>query len=285
MVAPDGFASIYAISLLYGSPPSIDDDALLAALTRRCGNVRRFGATKNSSFVLLNHAMTHADGAQMPVQCSVTAHDEGFDPSHLEPEREQTWDWKGAAEALDRARASVTVSDLLADGLHPTHRIQLFERVVASVLDVAPSLCIAWSPSQRLVEPQRFLDTIETDPLHAAMNVRYFDLRDRPEGEHLMDTLGLAALGYPDLQVHFRRLPPRQVAAFLTGAGQYHCQGEGAIGDGDTVPGPSGDPWICHLGHSLLPPRRNVIDIEPSPVFSARLVGKRYGCTIQRRPT
>ncbi len=109
-----------------------------------------------------------------------------------------------------------------------------------------------------------------TDPLHAAMNVRYFDLRERPEGEHLMDTLGLAALGYPDLQVHVRRLPPRQVAAFLGDAGRYHCQGEGRIEDGHTVPGPSGEAWSCRLVPSLLPPRRTVIDIEPSPVFSAR---------------
>jgi hypothetical protein len=260
-----GFASIYAVNLLYVSVPSIDPLAILAGLSRRCGNVRRFGALRDSSFVLLDHT-----AARMPVQCSVTAHEGGFDPSHHEAERQQTWDWRDAPAALDRARASVTVSDLLASDLPPAHRIQLFERVVAAVLEVAPALCIAWTPSQRLVEPRRFLQTLETDPLHAAMNVRYFDLRDRPEGEHLMDTLGLAALGYPDLQVHFRRLPPRQMAAFLSGAGQYHCQGEGAIVDGDTVPGPTGDSWTCRLEPSLLPPRRNVIDIQPSPIFSAR---------------
>ena len=47
------------------------------------------------------------------------------------------------------------------------------------------------------------------------LNVRVFKVGDNP-GEMLMDTLGLAAIGLPDLQCHFRDLDLNEVADLLS---------------------------------------------------------------------
>ena len=53
------------------------------------------------------------------------------------------------------------------------------------------------------------------------LNVRLFRVEGGAQGDMLMDTRGLAALGLPDLQMHFRGLNPGRVAGLLFNYGRY----------------------------------------------------------------
>jgi hypothetical protein len=117
-----------------------------------------------------------------------------------------------------------------------------------------------------MVAPEKLTD----DPLDAALNARLFRVDDRP-GEIVMDTLGLAALGVPDLQCHFKGLEAGRVAGFLRGVGTYVFENGDVIGDGNTVQGlePS-QRWACRHEMALIAPARVVIDIDPGPPYSTR---------------
>lgn len=86
----------------------------------------------------------------------------------------------------------------------------------------------------------------------------------------LMDTLGLAALGLPDLQCHFRSLTPNEVALLLYSLASYVFEHGDVIANGHTVEGiAAGSRWRCRHEVSLVPPEREVIDIDPGDPFAA----------------
>jgi hypothetical protein len=79
-----------------------------------------------------------------------------------------------------------------------------------------------------------------------------------------MDTRGLAELGLPDVQMHFRNLPPGKVAGFLYGAAEYILANGDCIADGNTIAGiEPGQKWKCQHEMSLWNPKRIVIDVNP----------------------
>ena len=85
-----------------------------------------------------------------------------------------------------------------------------------------------------------------------------------------MDTLGLAALGLPDLQCHFRGLAPEAVAPLLYNTAYYIFEKGDVIDDGHTVEGVTpGERWPCQHEASLVEPRRVVIDLDPGPAHAA----------------
>ena len=110
----------------------------------------------------------------------------------------------------------------------------------------------------------------DEDPLRVAINVRQFHVEDGKRGEMVMDTLGLAPLGLPDVQCHFLALGQNDVAALLFELARYLAVEGEVIGEGDTVPGPRAEKWICHLEESLLEPQRDVIDLEPPSPHAMR---------------
>ena len=102
-----------------------------------------------------------------------------------------------------------------------------------------------------------------------SLNVRFYNISNSP-GDMMMDTFGLAALGLPDLQCHFRGLEPGQVAALLSNTGYYVFEQGDVIEDGHTVEGlEPGSRWRCQHEDSLLPPARVVLDLDPGPPHAA----------------
>jgi len=86
----------------------------------------------------------------------------------------------------------------------------------------------------------------------------------------LMDTIGLAALGLPDLQCHFRNLDVQAVAGMLYNTGLYIFENGDVIEDGHTVAGINpNDKWLCQHEDSLLEPERVVLDVNPGYPFAA----------------
>ena len=111
-------------------------------------------------------------------------------------------------------------------------------------------------------------DQIE-NPVYGFVNVRFYNL-EGTDGDRVMDTLGLGALGLTDLQLHYRELAPGEVAAELYNIAVYLLENGDVIEDGHTVQGfTPEDRWRCRHEMSLMPPRRPVLDINPGPPFAA----------------
>ena len=151
---------------------------------------------------------------------------------------------------------------------------------MAGILGVIPAAAIHWQRTGQFIDPRRFLDAYAeggwSNCLFAGgLNVRFYTITNSP-GDMIMDTLGLAALGLPDLQCHFRDLEPGRVAAVLGNTAYYILEQGDAIADGHTVEGdPPSRRWRCQHEDSLLQPSRMVLDLDPGPPHAAGRRGSR----------
>jgi hypothetical protein len=86
----------------------------------------------------------------------------------------------------------------------------------------------------------------------------------------LMDTLGLAVLGLPDVQCHFRDLDPHEVAQALYNTALYIHDNGPVMESGHTIAGiQPEDKWPCQFEESLIKPHREVLDLNPGTPYAA----------------
>ena len=111
------------------------------------------------------------------------------------------------------------------------------------------------------------------------VNARFFNIQD--SDDMIMDTLGLFAIGLPDVQLHFRDMDPNPLSSYLYNVAQYLYDNDCPIKSGETIDGvgPDGSisrelQWTCAYEHSLLQPARDVLDICPGPFAAGRRSGK-----------
>jgi hypothetical protein len=93
---------------------------------------------------------------------------------------------------------------------------------------------------------------------------------DAESGDIVMDTLGLGALGLPDLQCHYRALSPEEVARCLYNTAWYIFSNGDVIENGHTVEGITpGTRWRCQHEDALVGPDRVVLDLNPGMPYAA----------------
>jgi Domain of unknown function (DUF4261) len=211
------------------------------------------------------------DGRLIPVAHSVEPG--ALDPASLATALPQAWNWPEAREAVRRVTSGLWIVDGFAGALPRASRLALLGHTVRCLVERTDCLAIYWRSSDRLVEPSRFLASRPGLGLvaAAAVNVRMYS----PEGivpeETVMDTLGMAAFGLPDLQCHFAGLDTDRVAARLFGYATYLFDRGDVLDDGDLLEGsgPEGA-WTTRRERALFPPERAVVDLDPGPMFNAR---------------
>jgi hypothetical protein len=115
--------------------------------------------------------------------------------------------WAGAGEALRRCRYSLLVTEFVRREVDIPVRVAVFASALRAMVAITRPLATWWPASQQAVEPE----VAAADPLRAVVNVRSFPDPDDPEVA-LLDTLGLAQLGLPDLQCHYRHLSTELLA-------------------------------------------------------------------------
>jgi hypothetical protein len=127
-------------------------------------------------------------------------------PTWTEP-----WD-----EIAERCRASVVVAMTAQRPINHASKLLAFLAVLDTVLsgiadrDREASI-LHWLPAQQLLTFERYRSLrMELGPCGPAVNVRIANATGRP-GELLADTVGLAELGLPDLQVVFTDRDPAEV--------------------------------------------------------------------------
>jgi Domain of unknown function (DUF4261) len=267
--------STYGVELLYIHPPSLEKKAVLAALRKRCPSARPLDDNPNEgmlAFVHPDHPVSYSNGS-VPAQTVIVPADKKLKRTEdIEAALQQTWSFPEAPEIVAACTRSVLVTDMMSSGLPYRERFDLFSNALLAILDVAPPDAIHWRPSQQIVNPATYVAAASSDAerfLAGGVNVRFFNIQGTG-GDMVMDTLGLAALGLPDLQCHFRELEPGEVAGQLFNLAAYIFEKGDVIGDGHTVEGTTpGAKWRCRHEDSLIEPDREVLDIDPGDPYAA----------------
>jgi hypothetical protein len=271
----DAFAVTYGVEILFDARPILPKSALLRNLRRWCPHVVPIdGDAQGGSlhFVHPDQPLQLAD-ARVQAQTVVVAATRRPDPAKYEHAIRQTWEFGGARSAVGAATASVLVTDLMTSPLEYHRRLDLFHRGLRGVLETAPGLAIHWQHSGRIVDARDWARQFDAgDPAQlffaGAVNVRMFKVQEGATGvrELVMDTLGLAALGLPDLQCHFRDLDPGAVARVLYNSAWYVYSSGDIITDGHTIEGiDAGSRWRCQHQAALVAPERVVLNLDPGP--------------------
>ena len=90
----------------------------------------------------------------------------------------------------------------------------------------------------------------------------------------IVDTLGLYAVGLPDIQYHFHGLDPNKVVNHAYTVASYIFENDAPIKSGETIDGISeigidrGVRWKCQYEMGLIQPSREVMDICPGEYAS-----------------
>jgi hypothetical protein len=270
------------VMLFYEQVPHIEKATLLEALRKRCGRVESLNPDDKSeslAFVYLDHLAQYQD-KEIPVSSLTLVLPSMPAPDSIVATLQQSWDWPEARETVARCRAMVGIHDVMADALDYKERLALFHNIVLSVMEVAPCAAIHWIPSQRIVNPQSYIHSKNPRApegyaiLYPAVNVRYFNIRDRSPGEKIMDTVGMGAFGLPDLQCHFIGLDPDALSVKLYNTAYYIYDEGDIIQDRNTLEGiEPGQKWVCHHEASIVGPEREVLDINPGPQYTKGIRG------------
>jgi hypothetical protein len=278
------FARVFNVELLCLEAPALEKRALLNAIRIRCPGAEPLDPTDRNlpAFVHRDHPIQLLD-AQIAAQTLITASERPVSLETYGPALGQSWSFPQARDVVARCRHAVLVTDVMTSSLEYRARLDLFQRALRGVLEVVPCVAVHWPHSQRIVDPQVWLTKFDAgnqaELLGAgALNVRLFNVEGpgAAGGEAVMDTLGLGALGLPDLQVHFsKRLDPGDVARVLLNTACYVFEHGDVIEDGHTIGGiEPHSKWRCRHEIALVAPDRAILDLDPGKPYSA---GKRAG--------
>lgn len=284
-----GFARVYSVELKYKEQPKLDRDLLYANMERHTGKLDRPERQKQAAglavweanekagkdllhFFHLNYMVQYAEG-ELPAQTSLMDI-ENRSAADYATAVQQSWHWRESEQTLQECTHSLLLVDMMASGLEPKTRLELFTGALRAVLETAPCDAIYFRASDKLVEPGAYLAAIEEGArLYGAMNVRFYNVEGTGSERHeaLMDTVGLAALGIPDVQCHFYDLNPDEVADMLANIGYYLFNQGDVISDGETIGFTEDMRWRCEHQYALATPQRVVIDLDPGePHYAGR---------------
>ena len=268
------FADIFRIQLLFEAcrqrPESI---ALAQALSQAFGDVEQVADVEGSltTYALLDYPVTYADNQKMPAQV-LMANFAPFDSSQLdEMMLSQLWDCPNGEDLLKRCTHQLMISDFLAAGLDYPLRCQMLTRWLETALGLfedcvpvgVPAGGTLFSSEQVLHNPMSDGDRF----IYWAVNVRFFQVDG--SADKVIDTLGLYAIGLPDIQYHFRGLDPDAVVTHAYSTASYVFANNAPIASGETINGlkagniDSSVWWRCQYEMALIQPSREVMDVCP----------------------
>lgn len=259
--------SPYVVQLLFATPPVIGHEVWKQYVARQLGEAQTAETLEEGDrFVAsLPGLISHLPEGDVAAQITL-AQGDIFEPELVGEALGQTWNWPDAQQQVAEATSAVVVSDFLAGGLARNDRFRLINAMVNAVMAQATPLAIHWMPSQRIIEPSFYHQSLVhgASLADAAVNVRLYRISDGVEGETVMDTLGLAPFGLPDLQIHFSGLDPGELAPLLLSYAGYLFEKGDVLSDDAMIRGiEEKHEWVLARERALAPPLRDVVNIHP----------------------
>lgn len=277
----NGYSAAYPIELLARNPIEVDEPAFVRALAGRLGRVKATSQIPQADgshiclFLLEDFPVQFRDGS-IPAQLALLG------PVGQPPQRtdeitkalQQSWAFPAAAQVYEACSHTRLLTNMMSSPLSHQVRRRIIANGLLALLETTRVDLIYWAPTQQMLSPadivERYSDPQQlANPLHGFLNIRFFNISNS-NGDMLMDTLGLNALGLTDFQVHYRGLEPDSVARLLYNLAAYAFEKGDIIEDGHTVEGiDKKSRWTCRRENSLLDPQRGVLDIDPGQPFAA----------------
>ncbi|MGF7045832.1 hypothetical protein J2T13_000292 [Paenibacillus sp. DS2015] len=284
-----GFATVIMVEFLFEQMPVLNRNKLLSVLEEHTGTLKfsEEGKEIPSPFALdfsgaeedgvppqvffhMDHKVTFEDGV-VPAQSVIHAPQPIRDFKRFDSALQQSWHWPDARQTVNNCTYSIRVHDLFTARLPYKQRLELILGLVMAMIEAVPCTAIYWHTSDKLVDPTAYLGAIELDEkLFGAVNLRLFNTGDTEPKEMIMDTLGLSALGIPDLQCHFTEMDPSEIARNLLVISKYLYDQGDIVKNGETIGTSANKGYLCEHQHALVVPARYVLDLNPSIAQEAR---------------
>lgn len=268
------FQHIFRMHLLFTEKGIRPRGAMIQnALDTRFGKTDIVADTEGqlSTFAVWKFLVEYKDNQKVPAQVLMSDF-EPFDENSINSlQRSQLWDCPEKDEILAACKYKLMLSDFIASGLEYKERAELLTGWLETTLELLPDCTAVWIPSsEKLLTREQVLDNPWNENcrfLHFGMNVRFFNIQGT--NDMLVDTLGLYAIGLPDVQYHFHDLDPNAVVNHANNVAAYIFIQDDPIGDGETIAGLNGMEmdgevhWKCQHELALIQPEREVMDICP----------------------
>lgn len=267
--------------LLFREPPERPGpQAFRDALSERLGRVDIVTQEDSGlySFAAREYPVEYQDG-KVPAQL-LLGKAEPFSPDGLsEMERSQLWDVVNGEDFLAQCRYKLPVSDFMASGLPCQDRCRLITHWLEAAFELFPTAVGLWVPSSgKLMDRERLLgNPLEGDGrfLWYGVNVRLFNIQGTDD--KVMDTLGMHAIGLPDVQLHFSGIEPNLLTNYLYNVASYLYDNNAPIKSGETIDGIDRQgrivqdiQWTCQYERALIQPVRTVLNIRPGRFAAGR---------------
>ena len=259
----------YTADILYGETPLITGNELLEALQERVGAVEMETGGVPGAFLFQfpDLADPSREGGQ-PVGFFIERGDGPLPADEVKRNLAMTRDWSGAGNAVNSHEARLVVSDLRASGLGYKNRLRIFQDAVGAVAACATPLAILWRASGKFINPLVMTRSAKPgekrDPLAGAVNLRHTPPPAGVSARTVIHTVGLAALGLPDLEILIRLENPQKVEPFLLSIARYVFDLGDVLPDGRVVKGPTGDRWVIKRTRASNVPARDVLQLRPA---------------------
>ena len=267
------FKNLFMMRLLFEEAPvSVDLETVKKALIEKFGDITAIGDTNTTSnnealqlFAIKKYTIQFTEGS-MPAQVVLSNATE-FDESSIDAiSRTQFWDIENASEILSKCLYQINIFDMMSSRLDYKERCEMLMDWLEVVVNLYPSCKAVWIESAgKLILPE----AIRNDPisredrfLYYGMNIRFFKVEDTED--MVIDTLGLYAIGLPDIQYHFKGIDPSKVVEHAFTLAHYTYMENVPVKSGETVAGlqnDDGSKWWCQYEESLIQPMREVLDV------------------------
>lgn len=246
-------------------------EAVRNAIEARCGKTDTVSPDDSlSSFAVEAYKVVYQEG-ELPAQVMMadfTPFEQGM---IIDLERTQFWTMRDAEDVLQTCRYKLLISDFMAAGLGYKSRSALLADWLEVAVSLFPTCKAIWIPSSgKLLHPVQITDSPYEGAerfLRFGINIRYFVIQGTQDS--VIDSLGLYALGLPDVQYHFHTLNPNDVSRHAFNAAAYLFEAEVPVSDGETIAGLlDGEMvpdvhWPCRFEMALIQPSREVMDVSP----------------------
>jgi Domain of unknown function (DUF4261) len=260
---PANVAEVLTAKLFFEGPPVVDGLEILSELRKKYqgSNIERLGNTL--VFTLLDPESVSGGAAKW---CILVSENMEIQPLPNEAFR-QNWHWREAAGAIRFCKYEILITEKMVHDMPYKQRLVMFSDFLTSVIKAVHPSVVYSKNAEKLLEPNDVaacnLGT-EADMLHPVTNIRMFKIADNAEGNLLMDTIGLHALGLPDIEIVFGDRNPAKIGELLLRYSNFIFDIGDNVRDGEYLEGTTPtERWKCEKRYSMLLPERYVLHLTP----------------------
>lgn len=271
------FQNLFMVRLLFKEKPVKPQAPYIKkCLEEKFGEVEIISADELLTSFSINKYKVQYQDCMMPPQVLLMDVSE-FDSSLIgDIQRSQLWNVDNPQELLDSCKYSLRISDMMAAGLYYKERCEMLMDYLEAAVEMFPDFSAVWieSSGKMFTAEQIRNHNIPREDrfVYFAVNARFFNIE--VSGDMIVDTLGMYAVGLPDVQYHFHDLDPNDVVNHAYNTAAYIFENEAPIKSGETIDGLKNGvmsmdvQWKCAYEVSLIQPQRDIMDICPGEYAS-----------------